>query len=79
MATITFTLSATALTRLVDATSTLYKYQTTINGSPNPETKAQFAQRIWREIMKDFVKEFEQQKQLEIYVNTNIISPIDIT
>lgn len=60
MATITFTLSSADQTRLVNTICGLYDYQTTINGSPNPETKANFALRIIKEQWKSLIKEYEK-------------------
>lgn len=42
MPTITFTLSASDLTRAVDALGTRWGYQPTIDGQPNPQTQGEF-------------------------------------
>ncbi len=36
-----------------DAFASVYKYQATINGQPNPETKAEFMNRKIKKIIKD--------------------------
>ncbi len=42
MPTISLTLSASDLTRAVDALGTRWGYQATIDGQPNPQTKGEF-------------------------------------
>lgn len=59
MATISVTIPNAILNRVTDGICGQYSYQATINGSPNPETKAQFAQRMVREFIKNTVKGYE--------------------
>lgn len=53
MPTLTLTLSAGASSELTDAFSA--GYQATINGSPNPETQAQYARRQVIALLKEHV------------------------
>lgn len=50
--------------RIRNAFATAYGYQNTINGQPNPETKAQFRDRKIKEYIKDVVKSVETQAAL---------------
>jgi hypothetical protein len=51
MATITFTIPDAQIGQLVDDICLALNYQETINGSANPETKAQFAKRMIKQYM----------------------------
>lgn len=50
---------ASALTRLVDAICANHGYQAIINGSPNPETKNQYAKRMFAKWGKGQVALYE--------------------
>lgn len=50
---------ASALTRVVDALCANFGYQTTIDGSPNPETRNQFAKRMNAQWLKGQVILYE--------------------
>lgn len=56
---VVFTLSAAHLTRLIDAVCAVEQYQATINGAPNPETRAQFTKRKIGEHIKSLVQVYE--------------------
>lgn len=49
--TLTFDTGSIPLATITDALADSHQYQATINGSPNPQTKAQFA----RQVVQDFV------------------------
>lgn len=55
MPTFSITVSNAAGARVVDAFTATYGYQATIDGAPNPETKAAFVTRILREHVKGVV------------------------
>lgn len=50
-----------------DAFATAYNYQTTIDGSPNPETKAQHRARKIKEYIKEITKA-EETKALVVAI-----------
>jgi hypothetical protein len=52
-------------TRIQDAFAASYAYQATINGQPNPESKAQFTKRKIAEYVKDVVRAYEANKAAE--------------
>lgn len=52
----TFDTGAVPLSRIVDAIALEYGYQAITNGSPNPETKAQFSRRMIGTVIKNIVK-----------------------
>ncbi|MDO8614612.1 MAG: hypothetical protein Q7T33_02610 [Dehalococcoidia bacterium] len=56
MAQITVTIPDAQAVRVRDAVCTHYGYQATINGAPNPETKAQFVSRKVREFLVSIVR-----------------------
>ncbi len=57
----TYTYSAATGLRIVNAYCAKYEYQDTIDGLPNPETKAQFTDRMIRRQIKAVVAEREAQ------------------
>lgn len=59
MATLSINIPDNQVTRVNDAIAALFNYQATINGSPNPETKAQFARRMVIENLKRLVAQGE--------------------
>lgn len=60
MAVITMTLPDAALPRVVTAICARFGYRDTLpDGSANPETRGQFAMRMMREQLKNWVKEYE--------------------
>ena len=50
--------------RIRNAFATAYGYQDTIDGEPNPETKAQFRDTRIKEYIKEIVKSVETQAAL---------------
>ena len=50
---------------VVESFAYAYKYQDTINGQPNPQTKAQFA----KEIIKQFIREVYKKYKVETQLN----------
>jgi hypothetical protein len=56
MLTLTYDTGSVPLSRINDGFAAAYGYQPTINGSPNPETKAEFSRRMVREYIKGVVK-----------------------
>jgi hypothetical protein len=65
MAVISITISDAELPRVINAVCSQYNYQATVNGSPNPETKAQFAKRMMIVWLKDNVKADEVRAAIE--------------
>lgn len=63
MATLAFSFDTGTVpfSRIVDAFATAYNYQATIDGQPNPETKAQFTRRMVRQYIIEIVKSQEVQ------------------
>ncbi len=62
MSTITITIPDNITTRVLNGFAKRYNYSPTLeNGSPNPETKAQFAKRKLIEYIKQAVREAEIQ------------------
>jgi hypothetical protein len=59
VATISITVPNAVLTRVVDGVCGSMGYQDTIGGVANPETRAQFAQRMLREWVKARVRAWE--------------------
>lgn len=62
MAQIVVTVPDAVLQRVLDAFAAAYGYQATIDGSPNPETKAQFARRMVRQYVKNTVVAHEAEQ-----------------
>jgi hypothetical protein len=58
MATLTFTFDTgnVPTSEIVDALCATYNYQDTIDGQPNPETKAQFARKMVARMIGDVVR-----------------------
>lgn len=79
MATLTFTYetSNVPLSRIVDAFASQHNYQATINGSPNPETKSQFARRIVREYIVRTVQ--AQEAEAAIQAARDAVTSIALT
>ncbi len=61
MATLSITIPDDKLGRVRAAFGVAYGYQDTINGSPNPESLAQFTRRRVIEYIKDVVRAHEAQ------------------
>lgn len=61
MAVISITIPDAQINRVVDGVCLAYNYQATIGGSPNPETKAQFAKRMLIERLKQMVMQGEMR------------------
>jgi hypothetical protein len=77
MPTISFEMSAEHLTRLVNALCESHGYQATIDGQPNPETKAVFAKKIAANILRNIVRQWENDKaRQEAVVNVTDITLI---
>lgn len=79
MANITITIPDSQLTRVLDGIAKDCNYQLTINGSSNPETKAQFAKRIIIERVKSMVLAGERKKAEEDMQATLNQTVLDIT
>lgn len=69
--TINFT-NNTMNARSRDAFATVYGYQDTIDGAPNPETKAQFRARKIKEYIKDVTFAEEKKVALAAIVNPTV-------
>lgn len=65
MAQITVTVPDAQAARVRDAFAVAYGWQPTIDGQPNPESKAQHAARRVREYVKDVVRSAEAQAAAE--------------
>lgn len=65
MATITLNIPDAQLNRVVNGLATLYGYQATVNGEPNPQTKAQFAKAQILRFVKESVKAVEANADAE--------------
>jgi hypothetical protein len=58
---VTFSFPAAHLTRAINAITVRYGYSATLpDGSPNPESPAQFTKRQWRQFLVDAVLEHER-------------------
>lgn len=62
MATIQIDIPNGVLTRVTSGICEKFNYQDTVNGQPNPETKAQFSKRMVALVVKDWVTELELAK-----------------
>lgn len=69
--TINFT-NDTMNARSRNAFASAYGYQDTINGSPNPETKAQFRARKIKEYIKDVTRSEERKAALAAVTDTTV-------
>lgn len=76
MATITLTIPNAAATRIVEAISVRYGYQATIDGAPNPQTKADFTKAWLITQLKSAVKEHEQNTAAALAA-TNAANDVD--
>lgn len=56
---VTITIPDQYASRVIDAYCAVYGYQATIDGQPNPETKAQYAKRMLLQNMKEVTLEYE--------------------
>lgn len=74
MATLSFTFDTgnVPLSRIVDAFAIRYRYQPTIDGQPNPETKAEFARRMVRAHIIETVKSVDRAAAEDAIVITDI-------
>jgi hypothetical protein len=65
MATLNFSFDtgSVPLSRIVDAFATAYRYHATIDGQPNPETKAQFARRMVKHYITQIVLTEERKAE----------------
>lgn len=63
---IQLTVSDTIKDRVIDAYATQYRYQPTINGQPNPQSKAAFTKAQIINQIKSVVKTVEANKQVEL-------------
>ena len=60
--------------RVIAATCLRFNYQVNApDGAPNPETQADFTERIWKEQMKNLVKQTEQAAATQTYIKNNPI------
>ena len=75
MADITFTLSPANMTRLINATCVRGGYSATLpDGGANPETKAQFAKRFWKNELRQVILD-EEARQAAIDVQNTFDDP----
>lgn len=65
MAVISINIPDNQLSRVIDGICLGQGYQATINGSPNPETKGQFAKRMLIEKMKQMVMQGEYRAVID--------------
>jgi len=86
MPTITRTISAAHLQRLVDSYCGIYEYKATLDdpdtgvSTPNPETRTQFANRILTQIaFKDPVRAWEKMQAERTALATVVVTDIDVT
>ncbi len=80
--TITLSIPDAQANRVVNALSISGSYQTTIDGSPNPQTKARFVKQMLVSYVMDTVKSVEAQSAVDTARTTalaNIDSQITIT
>lgn len=70
MAQLIITIPDNIAARVNQAFSNAHGYLTTINGSPNPESRAQFNQRIIRELIKNTVLSWEADQAAATTRNT---------
>lgn len=61
MAQIIFNIADGSKDRIIDGVCAYYRYQDTIDGEPNPETRLQFFKRKTKENWKRLVDEAEQR------------------
>lgn len=59
MATISITVPDAILTRVVNGVAGQHNYPATVGGSPNPETRTQFARRMLARWVRETVKAYE--------------------
>lgn len=72
MPTVSITLSASATAEVNDAFAALYGYRATIDGQPNPESKAQFTKRKIIEFIKERVITYRKQVALATVNSANV-------
>ncbi len=77
MATITLTIPNAVASRITDAISAKYGYSATLmNGTPNPQTKADFTKAWLITQLKNAVKEHEQNTAAAV-ASTNAANDVD--
>lgn len=63
MATISLTIPDAVIQRVLDALTGTYGYRVTLDdGSPNPQTKTQFAKAVVADYVKKIVRQWEAQQ-----------------
>lgn len=65
--------TAAQITRIVNAFATAYGYQATINGSPNPQTKVDFAM----DKISSYIQEITSSEELKV-LQTAVVKPTAI-
>lgn len=75
--TLTYNTGSVPLSRIVDAFAVQYNYQATINGQPNPESKAEFARRMVGLHIKSIVR--EQEEQAAVRAAVGAVSDVTLT
>ena len=68
------TVDETLLPRIFDGVAGYFGYQDTIDGEPNPETKAQYGRRKLRRMVIGMIKKHERQAA----INALVIDEVDI-
>jgi hypothetical protein len=75
MAQVTFTIPDAVVSEYVSAFCDTFGYQTEINGQPNPETRAQFARRMWRQMAQDVYRRWLLEQDLSAARTTSLAKP----
>jgi hypothetical protein len=58
----TITIPEAVAPRVLDAVCGSLGYQDTVDGQPNPETKAQFVRRMLKQSIRDMVRDYEARQ-----------------
>lgn len=71
MATISLTIPDAVIQRVLDALGGTYGYKATLeDGTPNPQTKAQFSKAVVADYVKKIVRQWEAQQAGQTAYNT---------
>jgi hypothetical protein len=75
MALVTFNIPDAVMPDLISAYCDSFGYQTEINGQPNPETRAQFARRMWRQQAIDVYRQWLLDTDLRLARANSLAKP----